>query len=147
MVHRPHSSHLRTGRYSQSNGVYLITAVTANRATVFEDFQAARALIRTLRHSDQSQRTTTLAYVVMPDHLHWLFQLGDIDKLSQCVQRIKSKAAKAIDSGLWQKGFHDRAIRQEEDLPAIARYVVSNPVRAGLVARVGAYPHWDAIWV
>ena len=83
----------------------------------------------------------------MPDHLHWLMQLGDIEALSQCVQRLKSMSTKALKSGLWQKGFHDRALRKEEDLPAIARYVVANPVRAGLVSRVGAYPHWDAIWV
>ena len=48
---------------------------------------------------------------------------------------------------VWQKGFHDRAVRQEDDLPAIARYVVANPVRAGLVTKTGTYPHWDAIWV
>jgi hypothetical protein len=29
----------------------------------------------------------------------------------------------------------------------LARYVVANPVRAGLVQRVGQYPHWDAIWL
>jgi REP element-mobilizing transposase RayT len=48
---------------------------------------------------------------------------------------------------LWQKGFHDRAIRTEADLPAIGRYIVTNPVRAGLVSRVGAYPHRDAVLV
>jgi hypothetical protein len=35
----------------------------------------------------------------------------------------------------------------EEDLAQIARYVVLNPVRAGLVRRVGDYPHWDAAWL
>ena len=32
-------------------------------------------------------------------------------------------------------------------LGAAARYLVANPVRAGLVARAGDYSHWDAIWV
>ena len=144
MAHRPHSSHLRTGRYSQAGGIYLVTTVTANRSAVFSDFFAARTLIRILHHASQAN---TLAYVVMPDHLHWLFQLGDAAGLSACVQRVKSLSAKAIGTGLWQKGFHDRAIRQEDDLPAVARYIVANPVRAGLVSRTGAYPHWDAIWV
>lgn len=48
---------------------------------------------------------------------------------------------------LWQPGFHDHAVRREESLEAIARYIVANPLRAGLVKKVGDYPLWDAIWV
>jgi hypothetical protein len=48
---------------------------------------------------------------------------------------------------MWQKGFHDRAIRREEDLRAVARYIIANPLRAGLVRRVHDYPLWDAIWL
>jgi len=48
---------------------------------------------------------------------------------------------------LWQQGFHDRALRREDDLVKMARYVVANPLRAGLVERLGDYPLWDAIWV
>jgi len=29
----------------------------------------------------------------------------------------------------------------------IARYIVANPLRAGLVSRVGDYPLWDACWL
>ena len=29
----------------------------------------------------------------------------------------------------------------------VARYVIANPKRAGLVERVGDYPYWDAIWL
>ncbi|MFB6261862.1 MAG: transposase, partial [Thiohalorhabdaceae bacterium] len=50
-------------------------------------------------------------------------------------------------SPVWQPGFHDRAIRREEDLEAVARYVVANPLRAGLVDRIADYPHWDAAWL
>ena len=96
MVQRPHTSHLRTGRFSQPGGVYLVTTVTANRMPVFVDFQAARKLIGVLHHRDYAARAKTLAYVVMPDHLHWLFQLGETEALSPCVQRIKSMATKLI---------------------------------------------------
>ena len=69
------------------------------------------------------------------------------------MQRIKGRSAISINrvfgnqGQLWQKGFHDRAIRKEEDLQAIARYVVANPLRAGLVNKIGDYPLWDAIWL
>jgi len=48
---------------------------------------------------------------------------------------------------VWQKSFYDRAMRTEDDLPALARYIVANPLRAGWVARIGDYSHWDAIWL
>jgi len=32
-------------------------------------------------------------------------------------------------------------------LRRVARYVVANPMRAGLVKQIGDYPLWDAIWV
>ncbi|MNN82247.1 hypothetical protein D3C81_1991650 [compost metagenome] len=48
---------------------------------------------------------------------------------------------------LWQQGYHDRALRRDEDLVKLARYVVANPLRAGLVEKLGDYPLWDAIWV
>ncbi|MCF6281296.1 MAG: hypothetical protein L3J28_03650 [Candidatus Polarisedimenticolaceae bacterium] len=43
--------------------------------------------------------------------------------------------------------LHDRAIRKEEDLVAIARYIVANPLRAGLVKSIKDYPHWDCVWL
>jgi len=38
-------------------------------------------------------------------------------------------------------------LRNDEDLLDVARYVVANPVRAGLVPRVGDYPFWNAVWL
>ncbi|MFM2004374.1 MAG: hypothetical protein RLZZ09_29 [Pseudomonadota bacterium] len=32
-------------------------------------------------------------------------------------------------------------------MQGIARYNVVNPLRAGLVDRIGDYPHWDAAWL
>ena len=48
---------------------------------------------------------------------------------------------------VWQPGFHDHAVRSGEDVVAIARYVVANPLRAGLVRSVGDYPFWNAKWL
>jgi hypothetical protein len=51
------------------------------------------------------------------------------------------------NQSLWQKSFYDHGLRSEEDLKGIARYIVANPLRAGLVEHIGEYPHWDAIWL
>jgi hypothetical protein len=55
--------------------------------------------------------------------------------------------SRQLGQAVWQSGFHDRALRQEEELQTIARYIVANPLRAGLVKRVGDYAHWDAMWL
>jgi hypothetical protein len=38
-------------------------------------------------------------------------------------------------------------VRAEEDLRDAARYIVANPVRAGLCTHVKDYPLWDAVWL
>jgi putative transposase len=89
----------------------------------------------------------------MPDHLHWLFQLGECQDLGTAIKTLKARSAWAIGrkrgqrGTLWQRGYHDHAVRSEEDLRAIARYIVANPLRAGLVHKIGDYPLWDAIWL
>ena len=137
---------LRKGRYSQPGQIYLVTTTTLYREKVFGDFFAARLLIRTLRAESELSGCQTLAFVVMPDHLHWLLRL-ERGELSAVVGRVKSISARRIGRPVWQAGFYDRALRQDEDLQAMARYVVANPLRAGLAPRLGLYPHWDAIWL
>ena len=45
----------------------------------------------------------------------------------------------------WQKDFYDHVIRKEENLISIARYILDNPVRKGLVARWDDYPFKGSI--
>ncbi|MCF6218264.1 MAG: transposase [Gammaproteobacteria bacterium] len=132
--------------------MYLITAVTHNRQPLFHDFDRARVVILALLDSTAKKQADTLAYVVMPDHFHWLMQLGGVS-LSRVVQRVKSKSGYEINrlsqcSGkVWQHGFHDHALRKEENIKAVARYIVANPLRAGLVDSIGDYPFWSAAWL
>ena len=87
----------------------------------------------------------------MPDHVHWLFELR-ASTLAGCMQRFKSCAARAICSGigssgrLWQAGYYDHRLRDEEDLAVQARYIVENPVRKGLVAHWRDHPHAWCRW-
>ena len=112
-----------------------------------------RIVVNSLRHEDKSGRAQTLAFVVMPDHLHWLVELADGANLSGIVHNVKSNSARQINASrnrfraVWQRGFFDRAIRAEEDLPAVARYIVANPLRAGLAKSCREYPLWDSIWL
>ncbi|MCG8394976.1 MAG: transposase [Pseudomonadales bacterium] len=143
----PSSVRLRKGRTSIPGQIYLVTTTTRDRKPVFRDFDAACHLCRVIRRMDGLRASRTLCFVVMPDHIHWLFELKDRLTLSKVVHLMKSNSARAIGRPIWQPGFHDRAIRREEDLLAVARYIVANPLRAGLTSSVREYPYWDAIWL
>ncbi|MFJ7883997.1 REP-associated tyrosine transposase [Pseudomonas sp. NPDC096917] len=148
----PTSHRLRLGRYSEQNRLYLLTANTLNREPIFLDWHIGRRVVEQLRCAQEQGLVDSLAWVVMPDHFHWLvvLQSGSLDEL-MC--RTKSLSTRAINQATgrtgsrWQQGYHDHALRDDEDLKHLARYVIANPIRAGLVKRVGDYPLWDAIWL
>ena len=149
---RGHAS-LRMGRYSEAGRVYLVTFVTASRQPLFADWTSASTAARSSRYPPIWRASRLLCWVLMPDHWHGLVELGELDGLSALVNRLKGHTARAVNatcdrSGhVWSKGFHDHALRADEALVATARYIVHNPVRAGLVRRVGMYPFWDAVWL
>lgn len=67
---KPHAKNLRKGRYSQNHQIYLITTVTNQRQAFFTDLYTARAVINTLMEEQKTGNAETLAFVLMPDHLH-----------------------------------------------------------------------------
>ena len=138
---------LRKGRCSQEHQIYHIITTTANHQPLLTDFYLARKIINTIKQSDTLGYTTTLAFVIMPDHIHWLMQLEDKATLQQVIRSMKSQTAKAIGKPTWQSGYYDHAIRKDEDIVNIARYIIANPIRAGLVKRVGDYPNWHAVYL
>ena len=139
-------SALKKGRHSQIGFVYHLVLSTEDRKPVFKSFDQARRIVRILKADEDLCFTKTLAFVVMPDHIHWLVKLekGDI---SQAVQRVKSLFTKYSGLNIWNVGFYDHAIRTDEALIDVARYIVANPLRAGLCESVKEYPHWDSVWL
>ncbi|MBU6958485.1 transposase [Pseudomonas sp. CVAP len=146
------SHRLRIGRYAEQNRIYLLTANTLNREPVFRDYTLGRMVVHQFKQAQEQGFSDSLAWVVMPDHFHWLIQLHR-GSLGQLMCQTKSLSTRSINSAtgksgsLWQQSFHDHALRHEESLVKVARYVVANPLRAGLVKRLGDYPLWDAIWI
>lgn len=150
---------LRKGRLSESNRAYCITTVTQNREPFFNDFYVARIVINTMKNLHNEGVIKSLSWVLMPDHLHWLFQLGSMGTngfepaLSTVMKRLKAVSARAINDylkrtgSIWQKAYYDRGVRDNEDITSIARYIVANPLRVNLVGSISEYSHWDAQWL
>ena len=149
----PHASDLRKGRRSLDNQIYHVTFCSRDRRPYFESFHVGRIIVSAIRVESDRRRAHTLAFVIMPDHVHWLMQLIADYPLRQTVLNIRSRSTKVVNNFLgrsgtiWQDGYHDRALRSDEDVIQVARYIIANPLRAGIVTDIGSYALWDADWI
>jgi len=145
------SRHLQRGRVSIPGGYYVLTTVTFDRRPVFNLPCNAQIIIESLREVERAAISRSFAWVVVPDHVHWLIQLRK-GTLGACMQRFKSRSSRLIGrmsgSGtrLWQPSYFDDALRSEEWLRTQALYIAANPVRAGLSATLGDYPYAWCRW-
>lgn len=130
---------LRKARVSIANGIYLVTTTTLERHKLFADFGVGYAAARCFEDARLLGDAKMLAWVLMPDHVHWLLQLGERDELSEVVSRLKAVSARHANSAsgktgtVWAEAFHDHALRGEDNLQE--------------VARIGDYPFWNAVWL
>jgi REP element-mobilizing transposase RayT len=94
---------------------------------------------------DRSPGVELDTLIVMPDHLHAIVSLsGGTYSLSEIVHHLKSRTTAQYALGvrqhgwppfpgtLWQRGFFDRVIRDEEELNRLREYILQNPMRWSL---------------
>ena len=66
----------------------------------------------------------------MPDHVHALLVVRSGRRLPDVVGAVKARVVQLSGaSALWQRGFHDRVVRDEEGLDGIRDYIATNPLR------------------
>lgn len=142
---------LLAGRHSSIGLSYILTTVVDGRAPLFSNDAAAALAIREFQRLDQEGFTRSVAYVVMPDHIHWLVELR-AGTLENVMKRFKSRTAQQVNrlrgriGRFWQACYHDHAIRSDESLYRHAMYLMNNPIRAGLTTQLGQYPHAWRMW-
>jgi hypothetical protein len=95
---------------------------------------------------DSSHDTATIAFTVMPDHMHWLFALGPRLSLGRVIARwkVQSRSALAGAGLVWQRDFYEHSLRSGEMPEEYGLYVFLNPSRAGLLPAKILWPHWYA---
>lgn len=85
------------------------------------------------------------AYCFMPDHVHLLLRSEEGRDPIRFVQAYKGKSTRTYwevggRGKLWQRGFYDHILRQEEDVRQVARYILENPIRKRMVESLVEYP-------
>ena len=96
------------------------------------------------------------AIVILPEHLHCLWQLpandmnfstrwrlikGHFSRAIPAGERISSSRHRKGERGIWQRRYWEHVIRSEKDLRQHLDYIHFNPVKHGYVARVADWPY------
>lgn len=78
-------------------------------------------------------------YVIMPDHVHMILGpeaaedgrqvAAPTAKLSTVIQQFKRAVSRAVGEPIWQKGYYDHVIRNDEDLQNTRQYIQGNPLK------------------
>ena len=143
MAHRP--PRLPEFPYTGPNR-YFLTVCTRARHPVLGDDAIGDFVLRQFLRIATEQHFAAIAYCVMPDHFHALVQGVRTDSdFTSMVRRWKQATGytwkrQGHASALWQEGYFDRILRERDSTEAVVRYIIANPLRAGLVADIRDYP-------
>ena len=134
-------------RHYVPGGTYFFTVVTQNRAPIFKDPDHVAALREAMRAVRQRRPFIIHAIVVLPDHLHALWQLppGDSDFPNRW-REIKKRVTRALGHApgqTWQRRFWEHHIRDAEDWRRHMDYIHYNPVKHGHAPHPAAWP-WSS---
>lgn len=108
------------------------------------DERIAQFVEEALRKFD-GQRYRLLAFVLMPNHVHVLFEVGEVP-MAKVVQSWKQFTATRVNKLLgqtgafWQSDYWDTYMRDAEHEERTIRYIRNNPVKAGLVNEWQQWP-------
>nr|WP_326184612.1 transposase [uncultured Oscillibacter sp.] len=153
-MERAERKRLRLPEYDYSQaGSYFITVCAAGRQTLLWNAVGAD-IIRpdTLPLSASGMiveqaildipayypQVTLHKWVVMPNHIHLLLQINETDgrmisaptrTISTMIGQMKRAASKAAGGPIWQRGFYDHVVRNENDFLRIWTYIDANPAK------------------
>jgi putative transposase len=125
---------------------YFLTFCGRDRRCAFLTGSIVDLVLEQFRKTSTIEGFAILAYCFMPDHVHLLVdgtrELSDLQRFAKLAKQRSGAAHALSGSGrLWQDGYYERVLRDDDASRDVARYIVLNPVRAGLVASPLDYPY------
>ena len=140
-------------------GAFFFTLITFQRRPILTQVPYRTALRQAIDNVRQRLPFQSLAWVLLPDHLHTIWKLPATDMdfslrwslikqhvTRQC-QRPSSMVApsrsrqKRGEGTIWQRRFWEHTIRNDEDLRRHVDYIHFNPVKHGYVERPSDWPY------
>jgi putative transposase len=129
---------------------YFVTTKTWQNRPLFRVSEVALILAEQIVHYRNEGVYLLHAFVIMPDHIHMLLTPDASMSLERAMQYIKGGSSHRIHAvrrhkmSIWQPGFHDWTVRDEEDFRTRVSYIHLNPVRAHLADCPEDWPYGSA---
>ena len=134
----PRNRRLDAAIYRNPGQTCFFTLRTAGGRAPFGDPRYAGIAVKCLLGQRAKSCCQLDVYCIMPDHIH-LAVTPIKEGMSSLlyVERFKGWSSRLIhdggwEGGLWQARSYDRVPRVDESLEEIGKYILNNPVRAGL---------------
>ena len=125
---------------------YFITIRSHGFKHHFVNDEVVAKVIEILKSTAEQKSFLVWAYCFMPDHVHLLIEgkKSNAD-MKVFVALIKQRTAywlKRIHGvQLWEANYYEHVLRNDEATRAVARYIIENPVRKGMVEDYSKYPY------
>jgi len=123
---------------------YSITVDCYKNYHLFTEENDVSICLECLRFTMDKYHFDVYVYCFMPSHLHLLLVgRNEIADMRKAMKTFKQKTGyyfkQKHQKNLWQSSFYDHVLRRDEDIETVARYILNNPVRAGLVKNFWEY--------
>jgi putative transposase len=125
---------------------YFITIRSHDFKHHFVNGEVVGKLIDILKGMALQEGFSIWAYCFMPDHVHLLIEgKSSNTDMKMFVTLFKQKTAywfkRIYGVQLWGANYYEHVLRNDEATRAVARYIIENPVRKGLVENCINYPY------
>lgn len=141
--------HVELKRFYPAGAIYFITSVTEGRVPLFEKNEHLELLVNVIEEERKRLGFIISAYVLLPNHCHFLINPGEKANISNIMAVIKARCAKSINillkrtGKIWQHQFMDHIIRSSIDYQRHLEYIHHNPLKHGLVKDAKEY-RWSS---
>jgi putative transposase len=135
--------HLRTFDYLGLHR-YFLTFCCHEKLPAFRDRSAVELTLMQLRRAADLEAFGVAVYCFMPDHVHLLAEaVAENSNGLRFIARFKQFSGfyykQRYKRTLWQRYGYEHVLREDEDTLQVARYILANPVRAGIVQKPEDY--------
>jgi REP-associated tyrosine transposase len=126
---------------------FFVTTRTAGGKPILQTDRMAALFVEVLRCYMRAGQFRVHEFVVMPNHVHLLVTVGADMSIEKTMQLIKgnfsfrARTELGLLGEIWQRGFSDVRIKDEESFRAHQLYIYNNPVKAGLASVPEEYAH------
>ena len=139
----------RRPRHLLGDGTYHVTARGVARSDLFLDDEDYRACLVLFLDAVERFAWTTPTFCLMPNHYHLVISASRPDLSAgmhrlNCLYALRFNRRYDRPGHLFQNRFDARLVQGDRHLRAVCRYVLSNPVRAGLVKHWRDWP-WSGL--